>query len=99
MSYILRIINILFTEEERERFLDFEIIRDNNPKDEDKIVGTCGIITMNENGILKDEEHNKYYIYINGELRRILKRTLIRNIITGNLGFIDNSEQYIPGIR
>lgn len=54
---------------------------------------------MNEKGILKDEEHNKYYIYINGELKRILKRTLIRNIITGTLGFIDSEEQYIPGIR
>lgn len=99
MSYILRLINVLFTEEEREHYIDFEIIRDNNPKDEDKIVATCGIITMNEKGILKDEEHNKYYIYINGELKRILKRTLIRNIITGTLGFIDSEEQYIPGIR
>ena len=35
----------------------------------------------------------------NGELKRILKRTLIRNIITGTLGFIDSEEQYIPGIR
>ena len=99
MSYILRLVNVLFTEEEREHYIDFEIIRDNNPKDEDKIVATCGIITMNEKGILKDEEHNKYYIYINGELKRILKRTLIRNIITGTLGFIDSEEQYIPGIR
>ena len=99
MSYILRLVNALFTEEEREHYIDFEIIRDNNPKDEDKIVATCGIITMNEKGILKDEEHNKYYIYINGELKRILKRTLIRNIITGTLGFIDSEEQYIPGIR
>lgn len=99
MSYILRLVNVLFTEEEREHYIDFEIIRDNNPKDEDKIVATCGIITMNEKGILKDEEHNKYYIYINGELKRILKRTLIRNIITGTLGFIDSKEQYIPGIR
>lgn len=99
MSYILRLVNVLFTEEEREYYIDFEIIRDNNPKDEDKIVATCGIITMNEKGILKDEEHNKYYIYINGELKRILKRTLIRNIITGTLGFIDSEEQYIPGIR
>ena len=99
MSYILRLVNVLFIEEEREHYIDFEIIRDNNPKDEDKIVATCGIITMNEKGILKDEEHNKYYIYINGELKRILKRTLIRNIITGTLGFIDSEEQYIPGIR
>lgn len=99
MSYILRLVNVLFTEEEREHYIDFEIIRDNNPKDEDKIFATCGIITMNEKGILKDEEHNKYYIYINGELKRILKRTLIRNIITGTLGFIDSEEQYIPGIR
>lgn len=99
MSYILRLVNVLFNEEEREHYIDFEIIRDNNPKDEDKIVATCGIITMNEKGILKDEEHNKYYIYINGELKRILKRTLIRNIITGTLGFIDSEEQYIPGIR
>lgn len=99
MSYILRLVNVLFTEEEREHYIDFEIIRDNNPKDEDKIVATCGIITMNEKGILKDEEHNKYYIYINSELKRILKRTLIRNIITGTLGFIDSEEQYIPGIR
>lgn len=99
MSYILRLVNVLFTEEEREHYIDFEIIRDNNPKDEDKIVATCGIITINEKGILKDEEHNKYYIYINGELKRILKRTLIRNIITGTLGFIDSEEQYIPGIR
>ena len=99
MSYILRLVNVLFTEEEREHYIDFVIIRDNNPKDEDKIVATCGIITMNEKGILKDEEHNKYYIYINGELKRILKRTLIRNIITGTLGFIDSEEQYIPGIR
>lgn len=99
MSYILRLVNVLFTEEEREHYIDFEIIRDNNPKDEDKIVATCSIITMNEKGILKDEEHNKYYIYINGELKRILKRTLIRNIITGTLGFIDSEEQYIPGIR
>ena len=99
MSYILRLVNVLFTEEEREHYIDFEIIRDNNPKDEDKIVATCGIITMNEKGILKDEEHNKYYIYINGELKRILKRTLIRNIITSTLGFIDSEEQYIPGIR
>lgn len=99
MSYILRLVNVLFTEEEREHYIDFEIIRNNNPKDEDKIVATCGIITMNEKGILKDEEHNKYYIYINGELKRILKRTLIRNIITGTLGFIDSEEQYIPGIR
>ena len=99
MSYILRLVNVLFTEEEREYYIDFEIIRDNNPKDEDKIVATCGIITVNEKGILKDEEHNKYYIYINGELKRILKRTLIRNIITGTLGFIDSEEQYIPGIR
>lgn len=99
MSYILRLVNVLFTEEEREHYIDFEIIRDNNPKDEDKIVATCGIITMNEKGILKDEEHNKYYIYINGGLKRILKRTLIRNIITGTLGFIDSEEQYIPGIR
>ena len=99
MSYILRLVNVLFSEEEREYYIDFEIIRDNNPKDEDKIVATCGIITMNEKGILKDEEHNKYYIYINGELKRILKRTLIRNIITGTLGFIDSEEQYIPGIR
>lgn len=99
MSYILRLVNVLFTEEEREHYIDFEIIRDNNPKDEDKIVATCGIITMNKKGILKDEEHNKYYIYINGELKRILKRTLIRNIITGTLGFIDSEEQYIPGIR
>lgn len=99
MSYILRLVNVLFTEEEREHYIDFEIIRDNNPKDEDKIVATCGIITMNEKGILKDEEHNKYYIYINGELKRILKRTLIRTIITGTLGFIDSEEQYIPGIR
>ena len=96
---VLRLVNVLFTEEEREHYIDFEIIRDNNPKDEDKIVATCGIITMNEKGILKDEEHNKYYIYINGELKRILKRTLIRNIITGTLGFIDSEEQYIPGIR
>lgn len=99
MSYILKLVNVLFTEEEREYYIDFEIIRDNNPKDEDKLYSTCGIITMNPNGILKDEEHNKYYIYINGELKRILKRTLIRNIITGNLSFIDNEEQYIPGIR
>lgn len=99
MSYILKLVNILFTEEEREHYIDFEIIRDNNPNDEDKIVSTCGIITMNEKGILQDEEHNKYYIYINGELKKILKKTLIRNIITGNLSFIDNDEQYIPGIR
>ncbi len=99
MSYILKLINVLFTEEEREYYIDFEIIRDNNPKDEDKLYSTCGIITMNPNGIIKDENHNKYYIYINGQLKRILKKTLIQNIIIGNLSFIDDEEQYIPGIR
>lgn len=99
MSYILKLVNVLFTEEEREYYIDFEIIRDNNPKDEDKLYSTCGIITMNPNGIIKDEIHNKYYIYINGQLKRILKKTLIQNIITGNLSFIDDEEQYIPGIR
>ena len=54
---------------------------------------------MNEKGIFKDEEHNKYYIYIDGQLKRISKRTLKRLITTNNLNFIDEEEQYIPGIR
>mgnify|MGYP004526946193 CR=1 FL=1 len=99
MAYIIRLVNILFTDEEKNQYIDFEIIRDNNPEDDDKMVATCGIITMNENGIIKDEEHNKYYIYINGELKRIPKKTLIQSIITNNLGFIDSEKQYIPGIR
>ena len=99
MSYIVRLTNTLFTPDEKERLIDFEIIRDNKPKDPDKIVGTCGIITMNEKGIFKDEEHNKYYIYIDGQLKRIPKRTLKRLITTNNLNFIDEEEQYIPGIR
>lgn len=99
LSYVLQLRKILFTEEERKNNIVINIIRNNQPFDENKIAMASAIFTINNQSFEDNPEQNIYYYFNpNNELIPITKEELQEKFNNGLFDYIENDNPKIPGI-
>lgn len=98
-SYIMQLGKIFFKPEERDYNIKFELIKNNEPKEEEKETMPLGVLAVNPVLFSKVSYENSYYIYSSKYgFEPISYFTLKERFENGTYEYMNGSRQGIPGI-
>lgn len=100
LSYIIQLINILFTEEERKNNVNLAIIKDNTSYNYQNVAIASVILTINKKDFIENPEYNVYYYFdSNVGILPISKSRLQDNFNEKIYEYIEEDNYKIPGIE
>ena len=98
LSYVLQLREILFNEKQQNNNFIITIIRNNQPKEKNKIATACAIFTINTDSFF-DKNSNIYYCYEPKHgLTSITIKQLKKSFNKKQYEYFDEDEPKIPGL-